>query len=133
MNKAILVGRLTKDPDMRNANGKAVAQFTLAINRRFANAQGVREADFIPVVVWDKAAESCGKYLYKGSRVSVVGRIQTRSFEGKNGKQYVTEVIAEEVNFLNDAPKTEQGSRPAPKPQNVVEQMEELPDEELPF
>jgi single-strand DNA-binding protein len=98
----ILVGRLTKDPELRyTQNGVAVATFTLAVNRPFANQQGEREADFINVQVWRKAAENTANYLRKGSLAGVDGRLQTRSYEGQDGKRvYVTEVVADSVQFL---------------------------------
>ena len=107
MNRTVLVGRLTKDPDLRyTANGTAVAQFTLAVNRTFTNQQGEREADFINIVVWKKAAENAANYLKKGSLAGVDGRIQTRNYDGQDGKRvYVTEVVADSVQFLE--PKTQ--------------------------
>jgi single-strand DNA-binding protein len=102
MNRVVLVGRLTKDPELRfTPNGVAVATFTLAVNRSFTNAQGEREADFINIVVWRKSAENAANFLKKGSLAGVDGRIQTRSYEGQDGKRvYVTEVLAESVQFL---------------------------------
>jgi single-strand DNA-binding protein len=102
MNRVVLVGRLTKDPDLRyTPNGVPVASFTLAVNRPFANGQGEREADFINCVIWRKPAENVSNFLKKGSMAGVDGRIQTRSYEGQDGKRvYVTEVQAESVQFL---------------------------------
>jgi single-strand DNA-binding protein len=102
MNRVVLVGRLTKDPELRyTPNGVPVASFTLAVNRTFTNQQGEREADFINCVVWRKPAENVANFLKKGSLAGVDGRIQTRSFEGQDGKRvYVTEVLAESVQFL---------------------------------
>lgn len=102
MNNVTLVGRLTKDPDLRyTANGKAVANFTLAINRSFNNPQGERDADFINCVAWDKPAENLANFMRKGSRVGVVGRIQTRNYENDQGQRvFVTEVVAENIQFL---------------------------------
>ena len=102
MNRVVLVGRLTKDPELRyTPNGVAVASFTLAVNRAFTNQQGEREADFINCVVWRKAAENVANFLKKGSLAGVDGRIQTRSFDGQDGKRvYITEVLAESVQFL---------------------------------
>lgn len=97
MNKVVLIGRLTKDPDLRftPGNGKAVATFTLAVNRYNSKTQQ-NEADFIPIVVWGKPAESVANYLNKGSEVAISGRIQTRSYDAKDGtKRYVTEVVAD--------------------------------------
>lgn len=104
LNKAILIGRLTKDPELRYtpANGVAVATFTLAVDRPFANQQGEREADFIPVVVWRKQAENCANYLNKGSLVAVEGRIQVRNYEDREGqRRWVTEIVGDRVQFLS--------------------------------
>ena len=102
MNRVVLVGRLTKDPDLRyTPNGVPVATFTLAVNRNFSNQQGERETDFINCVVWRKPAENVANFLKKGSLAGVDGRIQTRNYEGQDGKRvYVTEVLAESVQFL---------------------------------
>src|SRR5690625_144114 len=102
MNRAVLVGRLTRDPDLRyTPNGVAVANFTLAVNRPFTNQQGERDADFINCVVWRRQAENLANYMKKGSMVGVDGRIQTRTYEDQDGKTvYVTEVVADNVHFL---------------------------------
>lgn len=102
LNRVVLVGRLTKDPDLRyTANGTAVANFTIAVNRPFSNQQGDREADFINCVIWRKPAESLANYMSKGSLIGVDGRMQTRSYDGQDGKRvYVTEVVADTVQFL---------------------------------
>jgi single-strand DNA-binding protein len=103
MNKVVLMGRLTKDPDLRytSGNNTAVASFTLAVNRRFAK-EGQPQADFINIVAWDKSAEFVGKYFTKGQQVVVVGRIQTRAWDDNEGKRhYVTEVVAEETYFAD--------------------------------
>ncbi len=102
MNKVCLIGRLTKDPELRyTTNGTAIANFTLAVNRPFTNQKGNKEADFIPIVVWNKAAENCAQYLAKGQQTAIEGRLQVRSYED-NDKQrrWITEVIAERVEFL---------------------------------
>ena len=102
MQKWIGIGRLTKDPEIRRTNsGKAVAQFTLAVDRPFLNQQGQREADFIPVVVWGKAAELVGNSCAKGHRLLVEGRLQIRNFDAKDGtKHWVTEIIATNIEFI---------------------------------
>ena len=102
LNRVVLVGRLTRDPDLRyTPNGVAVANFNIAVNRPFSNQQGEREADFINGVVWRKQAENLANYMKKGSLVGVDGRVQTRNYEGSDGKTvYVTEVVAESVQFL---------------------------------
>jgi single-strand DNA-binding protein len=106
MNKVVLIGRLTKDPELKftQGSGNAVATFTVAVDRRLSNKDGVRETDFIPIVVWGKQAESTANYMSKGKLIGISGRIQTRSYDAKDGtKRYVTEVVAEEVQFLEYA------------------------------
>lgn len=102
MNRAILIGRLTKDPELRyTPSGVATTSFTLAVDRPFTNQNGDRETDFLPIVTWRKQAENCANYLSKGRLVAVEGRIQTRSYENSNGQRvYVTEVVADSVKFL---------------------------------
>lgn len=104
MNKVVLIGRLTKDPELKftPGSGTAVATVTLAVDRRLPNKDGQREADFIPVVIWGKQAENTANYVGKGRLIGVSGRIQVRSYDAKDGtKRYVTEVVAEEVQFLD--------------------------------
>ena len=105
INRVVLVGRLTKDPELRyTPSGVAVATFTLAVNRQFSNAQGEKEADFISVVVWRQLAELCANYLKKGSQAGLEGRLQTRSYDNKEGRRvYVTEVVADNIQFLSPA------------------------------
>ena len=102
MNKVFLIGRLTRDPELRyTGNNTPVASFSLAVNRSFTNQQGEREADFFNITVWRKQAENVKNYLNQGSQVAVEGRLQTRSYEDKDGqKRYVTEVVADNVEFL---------------------------------
>ena len=104
MNKVVLMGRLTRDPEVRytSGNNTLVAGFGLAVNRRFAKQGEERQADFFNVVAWDKTGEFCSKYFKKGQQVGVIGRLQTRNYDDKDGKKvYVTEVIAEEVYFAD--------------------------------
>ena len=105
MNKVILIGRLTRDPELRyTQSGSAVCSFTLAVDRAFTNQQGEREADFIDIVVWNKAAENVAKYMAQGRQVAVDGRLQIRSYEGNDGqRRWRTEVIANNVEFLGNA------------------------------
>ncbi|WP_102026174.1 single-stranded DNA-binding protein [Salirhabdus sp. Marseille-P4669] len=116
MNRVVLVGRLTKDPDLRyTPSGVAVANFTVACNRPFSNQQGNREADFINCVVWRKAAENLANYMKKGSLIGVDGRIQTRSYDNPEGKRvFITEVVAESIQFLesrgSSSPSQDRGS-----------------------
>ena len=103
MNKVILMGRLTRDPEVRytTTNNTLVATFPIAVNRRFARQGEERQADFINIVAWDKTGEFCSKYFKKGMQVAVTGRIQTRNYDGQDGKKvYVTEVVADNVEFL---------------------------------
>lgn len=103
MNKAILIGRLTKDPELRTTpTGRNVCQFSVAVSRNFTNANGERETDFINCVVWDKQAENLVKYQKKGNQIAVEGRIQTRNYDDKDGKKvYVTEILASNISFLD--------------------------------
>lgn len=126
MNKVFLIGRLVKDPELRyTGNNTPVATFTLAVKR-----QASEESDFIPIVFWSKQGETCGKYLKKGSRVSVLGRIQVRTYEDKEGKRrYATEVVGESFEFLD--------SKKADSENNVQDPFEEfakeIKQEDLPF
>lgn len=102
INRVVLVGRLTRDPELRQTQtGIAVASFSLAINRTFTNQSGQREADFVPVVVWRKQAENVAQYVKKGALIGVEGRLQTRSYDAADGsKRFVMEVVADSVQFL---------------------------------
>mgnify|MGYP002713974578 CR=1 FL=1 len=143
INRVILVGRLTKDPEYRQTpNGVSVATFALAVNRSFTNSQGEREADFINVVVFRKQAENVSKYLFKGSLAGVDGRIQSRNYENNEGRRvFVTEVVADNVQFLE--PKNsnqqnnqsqQQGQAPANNnPFSNNNSVNDLDDSMLPF
>ena len=102
LNQIVLIGNLTRDPELRyTPDGTPVTSFTMAVNRPFVNRQGEREADFVPIVVWRKRAETCSEYLMKGSQVAVEGRLQVRNYEDKDGiRKWVTEVVARRVDFL---------------------------------
>ena len=106
MNKVTLIGRLSKDPEMRyTESGKAICSFSLAVNRKWGRDNDGPTADFIPCVAWEKLAEITGHNLTKGSQVALEGRIQVRSYDAKDGsKRYVTEVIAQEVEFIGPKP-----------------------------
>ena len=104
MNKVILMGRLTRDPEVRytQTNNTVVASFSLAVNRRFAKQGEERQADFINIVAWSKLGEFCSKYFKKGQQVGIIGRIQTRNYDDKDGKKvYVTEILASNISFLD--------------------------------
>ncbi len=157
MNKVVLIGRLTKDPELRYTSGTnaAVCNFTIAVDRGFTSQGGDREADFIPIVVWNKQAENVKNYLNKGSQVAVEGRIQVRNYDDQNGqRRYVTEVIANNVEFLgskNSSNNTSNGSDEEPTPYDFGDNEEpkgtdvesnpfadfgssiEISDDELPF
>jgi single-strand DNA-binding protein len=117
LNRVILIGRLTHDPELRyTPAGVAVTQFTLAVDRPFSGQGGQREADFIPIVTWRQLAETCANYLRKGRLAAVEGRIQVRNYDNNEGKRvYVTEVIADNVRFLESANSAnrEDGGMPA--------------------
>ena len=129
MNKAILIGRLTRDPELRyTSSNRPVCQFTIAIDRPFTNqASGQREADFINIVAWDKTGENVGKYMSKGRLIAVEGRIQTRNYDNNEGKKvYVTEVVASNVQFLESKNATTNNS-------NGFSSMPEPPVEKSPY
>ncbi|MBO4815623.1 MAG: single-stranded DNA-binding protein [Clostridia bacterium] len=139
MNKVVLMGRLTKDPEVRytQTNNTLVASFSLAVNRRFARQGEERQADFINVVAWSKTGEFCSKYFKKGQQVGVIGRIQTRNWEDDQGqKHYITEVVAEEAYFA-DSKRDSEGSGSFENTfGNNVSQNSEFQvssDDELPF
>ncbi|RIW36093.1 single-stranded DNA-binding protein [Bacillus salacetis] len=124
INQVTLVGRLTKDPQMRyTADGKAVLNVTLAVNRQFKNQGGDYEADFVLCTMWKRAAENTAKYCNKGSVLGVVGRIQTRNYDNETGKKvYVTEVVAEQVKFLDGRPVQQQPFPAKPQTQTVPQE-----------
>ena len=127
MNKIMLIGNLVRDPEMNETNGGTVyCKFTIATSRKYANADGERETDFTNVVAWKKLAELCGEYLAKGRKVAVVGELRTRSYEADDGsKRYITEVLADEVEFLSPKDKDE---KPKGRPE-----MTPCDDQDLPF
>ena len=142
MNKVILIGNLTKDPELSTTNsGINYCRFTLAVPKRFANA-GDRDAEFINIVVWRVQADNCHKYLKKGSKACVVGSLQTRSYDAQDGsKRYSTDVVADEVEFLSTKGSSnseesfepvEAGSKSSGK-SDVVNKFEPIDDDNLPF
>lgn len=130
INRTVLVGRLTKDPELKyTPSGVAVARFTLAVNRSFNNAQGEKEADFINIQVWRKPAENAANFLKKGSLAGIEGRIQTGSYDGADGKKvYTTEVVADSVQFLEPKSNGSNSSPPLPPPAPY-----EISDDDLPY
>lgn len=142
MNKVILVGNLTRDPEKNSiASGKEVCKFSIAVNRRFTNAEGTREADYFNISVWGATADSCNKYLKKGSKVSICGRIQTGSYEAQDGtKRYTFDIMADEVNFLSTKSEEEKPYHISDKPSLVPEKefkkinkLKTVEDNDLPF
>ena len=142
MNKVILIGNLTKDPELTTTtSGISVCRFTLAVSRRFTNSEGERETDFINIVVWRNAADNCHKFLRKGSKAAVVGNLQTRSYDAQDGtKRYVTEVVAEEVEFVGsrvsdggDTGNTDAGQGSIQGNQGATTKLTPIQDDSLPF
>lgn len=132
MNKVILIGNLTKDPELRyTPNGVAVCTFTVAVNR--PKSGGEKETDFLNIVAWQKLADLCASYLKKGRQAAIEGRLQSRSYDNKEGKRvYVTEVVAENVQFLgsrDDSPATEFPADPFAKSGQPIN----ISDDDLPF
>ena len=141
MNKVILIGNLANDPESRTtASGVSMCQFRLAVQRRFANQQGVREADFFNIVAWRQLAELCARYLSKGRRIAVEGSIQNRSYDAQDGsKRYITEIIADNVEFLSSSQGERQQRADNPPPPSEPSGYSSDPDaftdvdDELPF
>ncbi len=136
MNKVILVGNLTRDPELTETpNGVSVCRFSIAVSRDYANAEGNRETDFFNITVWRGRAENCGKYLKKGNKVAIVGSLQNRSYEDKDGiKRNVTDVIANEVEFLTPkSAQSEDDDAPVTASKRERPQLEAIDDNQLPF
>ena len=146
MNKVILIGNLASDPEaFTTQSGINRSTFRLAVQRRFANAQGVREADFLNIVAWRQNADFCNRYLTKGSKIAVEGSIQVRSYDAQDGsKRYVTEIIADNIEALGSRdeagagrPRGDNGPTPPPAPvggqASGMNDFTEVDDDELPF
>ena len=129
MNKVILIGNLSKDPELSTTtSGISLCKFDIAVQRRF-ETNGERETDFFKIIAWRGLADNCGKYLSKGKKAAVVGSLQTRTYEDKYGnKRYVTEIVADEVEFVS--PKQEQGEIPQSK---AEAKLKPVTDDDLPF
>jgi single-strand DNA-binding protein len=127
MNKALLIGNLTRDPELSTIpNGTAVCKFSIAVNRVHAKSDGSKETDFFNIIAWRQLGENCGKFLKKGSKVGIVGQIQIRQYEQDGVKKFFTEIIADEVEFLS--PKTGGGTEDHGTPE-----MTPVSDDSLPF
>ena len=136
MNRAMLIGRLTAKPELRyTTSNLPFARFFIAVNRTFSGRDGQRETDFINIVVWRGQAENCHKYLKKGSKCGVVGTLQTRSYDAQDGsKRYITEVIADEVEFLSTRNNESGAEYQAPQNKKAdVAELEPIDDDSLPF
>lgn len=146
MNKVIMVGNLAIDPELTTtSNGLSVCRFSIAVNRRFANAEGEREADFFNCVAWRATADFVNKYFKKGSRIGIVGSLQSRNYEAQDGsKRYVTEIVAEEVEFVSaknsnydDGEPTEKSKfddgEPTSQAKSKIAKFEPIDDDDLPF
>lgn len=134
MNKVILIGNLTRDPELTQTNsGISVARISIAVSRKFANQDGSREADFFNVTAWRAIAENCAKYLKKGSKIAVVGSIQNRSYEAQDGsKRFTTDIMADEIEFLST--KNDEGAIATPsEPSSPVADLQPIDDDTLPF
>lgn len=140
MNRAVVIGNLTNEPELRSTlSGISVCTFTVAVNRRVSrDAQGQKEADFIPIVTWRGLADNCFKYLHKGSKSAVTGSIQTRSYDAQDGtRRYVTEILADEVEFLSAANNGAAAARPQTEQYGSAEQysadLQPAEENDLPF
>ena len=143
MNKVILIGNLVADPELRKtASDISFCTFRIAVQRRFANQQGVREADFFNVVAWRQTAELCARFLSKGRKCAVVGSLQNRSYDAQDGtKRYITEVVADEVEFIGGNPNSSSQYNPGdvpppPEPSSSYTSnngFTQVDDDELPF
>ena len=135
INRAVITGRLTADPQFRTTqNGVSVTTFTLAVNRTFTNAQGKQDADFINVVTFRKQAENVNNYLSKGSLVGIDGRIQTRNYENKEGQRiFVTEVVADSVQFLEPKSQQSKPQQTQAKDNPFANGGADISESELPF
>ena len=131
MNRVYLIGNLTRDPELATTNsGVSVCRFSIAVQRRFSNAEGEREADFFNIVVWRAQGENCHKYLKKGSKCAVCGVLQNRSYDANDGtKRTITEIVADEVEFLSTKPAGEGASMD----KKEVAELEPIDDDSLPF
>ena len=143
MNKVFLIGNLTRDPEISTTNsGVQLCRFSIAVNRTYANADGVREADFFNITAWRNLAERCGKYLHKGNKVSVMGSIQIRNYESNGERRTSVDVVADDVEFLTPRTgesgssyesDTSTSSAPSTSSTTKVTELEPVEDSDLPF
>ena len=135
MNKVMLIGNLTRDPELTTTNsGVSVCRFSLAVQRRFGNSDNGPQADFFNIVVWRGLGENCHKFLKKGSKCGVVGRIQNSTYEASDGtKRYATDIVAEEVEFLNSRSGGDGSDAPSKPTSKETAELEPIDDDSLPF
>ena len=128
MNRVILIGNLTRDPELKTTpNGVSVCQFSIAVGRRYTDKSGEKQTDYFNIVAWRSLGENCGKYLAKGRKVGVVGELQTRSYEKNGVKHYITEIVADDVEFLTPRDVTNK------QDESEAEFTDIEPDGDLPF
>ena len=134
MNKVIFIGNLTRDPETsQTSNNVAVTKMTIAVNRKFSNANGERETDYFNIVAWRGLAENCAKFLSKGKKISVVGSLQNRTYEDSNGnKRQVTEIMAEDIEFLSPVGDGNQQQQSG-EPKRNINNLTPVDDDDLPF
>lgn len=135
MNKVYLIGNLTRDPELaETTSGIKVCRFAIAVNRTYAGSDGNRETDFFNITVWRTQAENCGRYLKKGSKVAIVGSLQNRSYEDKDGiKRNVTDIVASEVEFLASRSSQDGASDDGSSQRRERPKLEPVADDDLPF
>jgi len=136
MNKVVLIGNLTRDPELTvTSGGISMCKFTVAVSRNYTNSNGEREADFLNVVCWRGLAENVAKYLTKGKKVGVWGSVQTRSFEAQDGtRRYITEIAADDVEFLSPGPGAGQGGGAPSQPRSSgSDELIPVSEDDLPF
>lgn len=133
MNKVVLIGRFTKDPEVKQTpSNLSVCSFTIAVDRKYKDSNGARQTDFINIVAWRQLADIIGQYFHKGSKIGIVGSLQTRNYDDQNGnKRTVTEVVVEEIEFLDPKQKTESQTQALPEYDARAEQ--EVDESTLPF
>lgn len=133
MNKIIEIGNLTRDPEYSTTpNGTAVCKMSIAVNRNFTNANGERETDFFNIVAWRGLADNCSKYLSKGKKIAVVGSLQNRNYEINGEKKYVTEIMADEIEFLSPLGESAQSQAEPPK-KSKFDGLQPTNNDDLPF
>ncbi len=135
MNKVILIGNLTKDPELTTTtSGVNVVRFSIAVPRKYTNSEGERETDFFNVVAWRGLADICHRYLRKGSKAAVIGNLQNRSYDAQDGtKRFVTEVVADDVEFVGSRPQSQDGEQGDAKVEKQDAKLQPVDDDQLPF